>query len=209
MTSKTITLAFTGASGMPYGMRLLECLLQAGQHVNLVYSQAAQMVAKQEINLVLPARPQDAEKMLCAHFGTFAGELRVYGRDDWYAPMASGSNPGDAMVVCPCTMGTLGKIAAGISDDLITRSADVMLKEKCPLILVPRETPFSAIHLENMLRLSHAGAVILPPNPGFYTHPQSVQEIIDFVVARILDHLEVAHSLTERWGKERPSSRSQ
>ncbi|MGC2458674.1 MAG: flavin prenyltransferase UbiX [Gallionellaceae bacterium] len=198
---KTITLALTGASGLPYSMRLLECLLQSGQRVHLVYSQAAQIVAKQELDFTLPNRPQDAEKFLAERIGTFSGELRVYGRDDWYAPMASGSNPGDAMVICPCTMGTLGKIAGGISDDLITRAADVMLKEKRPLILVPRETPFSAIHLENMLGLSHAGAVILPPNPGFYHHPQSVQEIVDFVVARILDHLRVAHTLTKRWGE--------
>jgi flavin prenyltransferase len=197
---QVITLALTGASGMPYGMRLLECLLQGGMRVQLVYSQAAQIVAKQEMDLALPPRPQDAEKMLCERIGQFNGELRVYGKDDWYAPMASGSNPGDAMVVCPCTMGTLGKIAGGISDDLITRAADVMLKEKRKLILVPRETPFSAIHLENMLRLSHAGAVILPPNPGFYNHPESVQDIVDFVVARILDHLGVAHTLMERWG---------
>ncbi len=199
---KTITLALTGASGLPYSMRLLECLLQSGQRVHLVYSQAAQIVAKQELDFTLPNRPQDAEKFLAERIGTFSGELRVYGRDDWYAPMASGSNPGDAMVICPCTMGTLGKIAGGISDDLITRAADVMLKEKRPLILVPRETPFSAIHLENMLRLSHAGAVILPPNPGFYHHPQSVQDIVDFVVARILDHLGVAHKLVQRWGGE-------
>ncbi|MGA8149181.1 MAG: flavin prenyltransferase UbiX [Gallionellaceae bacterium] len=198
---KTITLALTGASGLPYSMRLLECLLQSGQRVHLVYSQAAQIVAKQELDFTLPNRPQDAEKFLAERIGTFSGELRVYGRDDWYAPMASGSNPGDAMVICPCTMGTLGKIAGGISDDLITRAADVMLKEKRPLILVPRETPFSAIHLENMLRLSHAGAVILPPNPGFYHHPQSVQDIVDFVVARILDHLRVAHTLIKRWGE--------
>lgn len=200
-TMKTITLALTGASGLPYSMRLLECLLQSGQRVHLVYSQAAQIVAKQELDFTLPNRPQDAEKFLAERIGTFSGELRVYGRDDWYAPMASGSNPGDAMVICPCTMGTLGKIAGGISDDLITRAADVMLKEKRPLILVPRETPFSAIHLENMLRLSHAGAVILPPNPGFYHHPQSVQDIVDFVVARILDHLRVAHTLIKRWGE--------
>lgn len=198
---KTITLAFTGASGMPYGMRLLACLLQAGQRVNLVYSQAAQVVASQELDLVLPARPQDAEKALVARLGGFTGELRVYGIQDWYAPMASGSNPGDAMVVCPCTMGTLGKIAGGIGDDLITRAADVMLKEKRPLILAPREMPFSAIHLENMLRLAHAGAVIMPPIPGFYHHPASVQDLVDFVVARILDHLGVAHQLTARWGE--------
>ena len=199
---KTIALALTGASGLPYGMRLLECLLQGGERVHLVYSQAAQIVAKQELSLTLPNRPQDAEKILVEHLGKFSGELRVFGRDDWYAPMASGSNPGDAMVICPCTMGTLGKIASGISDDLITRAADVMLKEKRPLILVPRETPFSAIHLDNMLKLSHAGAVILPPNPGFYHHPKSVQDIVDFVVARILDHLGVTQTLIKPWGAE-------
>ena len=116
--------------------------------------------------------------------------------------MASGSNPGDAMVVCPCSMGTLGKIAGGISDDLIARAADVMLKEKRTLILVPREMPFSSIHLENMLKLSHAGAVIMPPNPGFYHHPQSLQGIVDFVVARILDHLGVPQTLMKPWGEE-------
>lgn len=198
---KTINLAFTGASGLPYGIRLLECLLHSGQRVHLVYSQAAQIVAKQEMDCVLPNRPQEAEKMLGERLGKFSGELRVFGRDDWYAPMASGSNPGDAMVICPCTMGTLGKIANGMSDDLIARAADVMLKEKRQLILVPREMPFSAIHLENMLKLSHAGAVIMPPNPGFYNHPQSVQDIVDFVVARILDHLGVAQTLIKPWGE--------
>ncbi len=198
---KTITLAFTGASGLPYGMRLLACLLQSGQRVNLVYSLAAQIVANQEMGLVLPNRPQEAARALAEQLGEYTGELRVYGIQDWNAPMASGSNPGDAMVVCPCTMGTLGKIAGGIGDDLITRTADVMLKEKRPLILVPREMPLSAIHLENMLRLAHAGAVIMPPNPGFYHHPASVQDMVDFVVARILDHLDVAHNLMARWGE--------
>lgn len=199
---KTITLAFTGASGIPYGMRLLEGILQAGHRVNLVYSQAAQLVANQEMEIVLPGRPQDAVKSLTEQLGEFSGELRVYGIQDWYAPMASGSNPGDGMVVCPCTMGTLGKIAGGIGDDLICRAADVMLKEKRMLILAPREMPFSAIHLENMLRLAHAGAVIMPPNPGFYHRPGSVQDLVDFVVARILDHLGVAHQLTTRWGEK-------
>ena len=199
---KTITLAFTGASGLPYSMRLLECLLARGQRVHLVYSQAAQIVAKQELDFTLPSRAQDAEQIFAERLGKFSGELRVFGIQDWYAPMASGSNPGDAMVVCPCTMGTLGKIANGIGDDLIVRAADVMLKEKRALILVPPEMPFSAIHLENMLNLSHAGAVIMPPNPGFYHHPQSVQDIVDFVVARILDHLEVAHELMKPWGND-------
>lgn len=198
---KTIVLALTGASGLPYALRLLECLLQGGQRVHLVYSQAAQIVAKQELDFVLPNRPQDAEKILAERIGKVSGELRVFGRDDWFAPMASGSKPGDAMVICPCTMGTLAAVAAGLSDDLIARAADVMLKEKRPLILVPRESPFSAIHLENMLKLSHAGAVILPPNPGFYYHPQSVQDLVDFVVAKILDHLGVEHMLVKRWGE--------
>ena len=106
-TMKTITLALTGASGLPYGMRLLECLLQGGQRVHLIYSQAAQIVAKQELGVTLPSRPQDAEQFFNERFGKFSGELKVFGIQDWYAPMASGSNPGDAMVVCPCTMGTL------------------------------------------------------------------------------------------------------
>ena len=198
---KTITVALTGASGLPYGIRLIELLLKSGQRVHLVYSQAAQIVAKQEMDFTLPNRPQEAEKLLTDRIGTFSGELKVFGIQDWYAPMASGSNPGDAMVICPCTMGTLGKVANGISDDLIARAADVMLKEKRTLILVPREMPFSAIHLENMLKLSHAGAVIMPPNPGFYHHPQSVQDMVDFVVARILDHLGVAQTLMKPWGK--------
>lgn len=187
---------------MAYGLRLLECLLQGGVRVHLVYSQAAQIVAKQELALTLPGRPQDAAKMLCERLGVAGDELKVFGLQDWLAPMASGSNPGDAMAVCPCTMGTLGKIAAGISDDLITRTADVMLKERRSLILVPRETPFSAIHLENMLRLARAGAVVLPANPGFYHRPQRVQDLVDFVAARVLDHLGVPHTLVERWGRE-------
>lgn len=199
---KTITLAFTGASGMPYGMRLLECLLKSGIRVHLVYSQAAQIVAKQEMDMVLSNRPQDAERALCERLGEFGGALKVFGRDDWYAPMASGSNPGDAMVICPCTMGTLAKIAAGISDDLIARAADVMIKEKRTLILVPREMPFSEIHLENMLKLARTGAVIMPPNPGFYYQPDSVSELVDFVVARILDHLGVENTLLPRWGEK-------
>lgn len=198
---KTITLAFTGASGLPYGMRLLECLLQSGQRVYLIYSQAAQIVAKQELDCILPNRPQDAEKFLLERLGESGGKLKVFGIQDWYAPMASGSNPGDAMVICPCTMGTLGKIAGGISDDLIARAADVMLKEKRTLIIAPREMPFSAIHLENMLKLSRAGAIIMPPNPGFYHQPQSVQDMVDFVVARILDHLNISQTLIKPWAE--------
>ena len=120
--------------------------------------------------------------------------------------MASGSNPGDGMAICPCTMGTLGAIANGLADNLIERAADVMLKERRPLVLVPRETPLSAIHLENMLTLARAGAVILPPSPGFYTRPRSIDDLIDFVVARVLDHLAVPHALVPRWGEARGST---
>lgn len=202
--SPTICLALTGASGLPYGLRLLECLLEAGCRVQLLYSQAAQVVARQELNFELPSRPSDARAALLARFPTVDAEkLSVYGREEWFAPVASGSNPPDAMVVCPCSMGTLASIAQGLSDNLIERAADVVLKEGRKLVLVPRETPFSTIHLENMLRLTRAGAVILPPSPGFYHHPQSVQDIVDFVVARILDQLRVPHTLMQRWGDDR------
>lgn len=202
--SQTICLALTGASGLPYGLRLLECLLEAGCRVQLLYSQAAQVVARQELNFELPSRPSEARTALLARFPTVDGEkLSVYGREEWFAPVASGSNPPDAMVVCPCSMGTLASIAQGLSDNLIERAADVVLKEGRKLVLVPRETPFSAIHMENMLRLTRAGAVILPPSPGFYHHPQSVQDIVDFVVARILDQLRVPHTLMQRWGDDR------
>ncbi len=198
---ETVCLALTGASGLPYGLRLLECLLAADCRVQLLYSQAAQIVARQELDLELPSRPAEARAALLARLGLAEARLDVYGREEWFAPMASGSNPPDAMVICPCTMGTLAAVAAGLSDNLIARAADVALKEGRKLILVPRETPFSIIHLENMLRLARAGAVILPPNPGFYQHPQSIAELVDFVVARILDQLGVPHRLQARWGE--------
>ena len=199
---KTVCLAFTGASGMPYGIRLLECLLEAGCHVQLLYSQVAQVVARQEMDLELPARAAEAQTHFRERYAALPGKLDVYGREEWFAPVASGSNAPDAMVVCPCTMGTLASIAQGLGSNLIERAADVVLKEGRKLVLVPRETPFSAIHLENMLRLSRAGAVILPPNPGFYHHPKNIEALVDFVVARILDQLAVPHTLIPRWGEE-------
>jgi flavin prenyltransferase len=200
---QTVALAFTGASGMPYGLRLLECLLAARCRVFLMYSPAAQVVAKQECDLVLPAQPREALRLFGERFGARDGQLAVFAREDWLAPVASGSNPADAMAVCPCSMGTLGAIAHGLADNLIERAADVMLKERRPLVLVPRETPLSSIHLDNMSRLAHAGAVILPPSPGFYTRPRTVADIVDFVVARVLDQLRVAHDLVPRWGEDR------
>lgn len=201
---KTICLALTGASGMPYGIRLLECLLAAGCRVQLVYSQVAQVVARQEMALELPARASEAQAYFSERYAQLPGKLEVYGREEWFAPVASGSNPPDAMVVCPCTMGTLASIAQGLASNLIERAADVALKEGRKLVLVPRETPLSMIHLENMLRLARAGAVILPPNPGFYHLPGGVEDLVDFVVARILDQLAVPHELMQRWGNTEP-----
>jgi flavin prenyltransferase len=202
MMNKTVTLALTGASGMPYGIRLLECLLKSGSNVWLLYSQVAQIVAQQEMGLALPSRPKELEVFLRERFAAHTEQLRVFGREEWFAPVASGSNPPDAMVICPCTMGTLGAVAAGLADNLIERAADVVLKERRTLILVPRETPFSQVNLENMLKLARCGAVILPANPGFYHRPDSVGKLVDFVVARILDHLNIAHDLMPRWGDE-------
>jgi len=200
MSPKLVAVALTGASGMSYGIRLIECLIRAGVRVQVLYSQVAQIVARQETDLVLPSRASDVERELAARFGAASGQLAVYGREEWFAPLASGSNPPDAMVICPCTMGTLAAVAAGLAQNLIERAADVAMKEGRKLILVPRETPFSAIHLENMLRLARAGAVILPANPGFYHRPESVEALVDFVVARILDHLAVPNDLMRRWG---------
>lgn len=198
---KTITVALTGASGIPYALRLIECLLATRCRVYVLASQAAAVVAKQEMEITLPARAQELQAFLSLRFSAPPEQLQVFGREEWFAPIASGSNPPDAMVVCPCSMSTLAAIAAGLADNLIGRAADVVIKEGRKLILVPRETPFSAIHLENMLKLARLGVVILPANPGFYHHPQSVQDIVDFVVARILDQLAVPHSLLARWGE--------
>ncbi|MBI3563329.1 MAG: UbiX family flavin prenyltransferase [Gammaproteobacteria bacterium] len=197
----TIILAFTGASGVVYGVRLLECLLKAQRRVYLVFSKAAQMVFATETALDLPARPQDIKTFFAERFAAHPEQLAVFSRDDWMAPIASGSHSARAMVVCPCTSGTLAGIAAGVSDNLIERAADVMLKEQRQLILVPREMPFSAIHLENMLKLARLGVTIMPPNPGFYQRPKSIDDLVDFVVARLLDHLQVPQQLVPRWGQ--------
>jgi 4-hydroxy-3-polyprenylbenzoate decarboxylase len=199
---QTITVAITGASGVQYGLRLVEALVRTGHRVYLLVSQAGQVVMQMEAGLNAPARPKEAEAFFIHHFQAQPGQLRVFGRQEWTAPVASGSNPPDAMVVCPCTTGTLAKIAAGFSTDLIDRAADVTLKEGRKLILVVRETPFSVTHLENMLRLARAGAVIMPANPGFYFNPTRIEEIIDFMVARVLDHLRVEHQIGRRWGED-------
>ena len=199
--NKHIALALTGASGAPYSQRLLEVLLSKEITVHLMISAAARIVFADEIEWKLPARVGDVQKMLVEQFQCEPELLKVYGEQQWSSPLASGSHKVGTMIVCPCTMGTLSSIAIGSSDNLINRAADVMLKENRKLILVPRETPFSAIHLENMLKLSRLGVCILPPNPGFYFKPTQVSELVDFVVARILDQAGVEHQLQPCWGE--------
>ncbi len=200
MSRNAIALAMTGASGAAYGLRLLECLLHAGEQVYFMISAPGQVVIAMETDLKLPGRPDEMQEVLSARYHATPGQLRVFGKDQWTAPVASGSNAPRAMVVCPCTSGTLSAIAHGASNNLLERAADVMIKEHRKLILVPREMPLSVIHLENMLSLARQGVVMLPANPGFYYRPQRVEDLVDFVVARILDHLDIAHELTPRWG---------
>jgi 4-hydroxy-3-polyprenylbenzoate decarboxylase len=197
-----VTLAMTGASGAQYGLRLLECLLGAGREVYLLVSKPAQIVIGLETTLELPARAPDIARLLGRLYGAGPGQLHVLGREEWTAPLASGSGAPRSMVICPCTAATLGAIAAGSGHELIERAADVVLKERGKLILVLRETPLSVIHLENMVRLAQAGAVILPASPGFYHRPARVEDLVDFIVARVLDQLGVEHTLLPRWGME-------
>ena len=201
MNDNTISLAITGASGAPYGLRLLECLLQSDQRVYLMVSKAAQVVLATETELQVPGAPQQMQAFFSELFDARPGQLEVFGREQWMAPVASGSNAPRAMVVCPCSTGTLSAIAAGASNNLIERAADVMLKERRQMIIVPREMPLSAIHLEQMHKLSLMGVTMMPASPGFYHRPQSVDEMVDFVVARILDHLGLEHALLTRWGE--------
>jgi 4-hydroxy-3-polyprenylbenzoate decarboxylase len=196
-----VILALTGASGVQYALRLLECLLEKQTPVYLMVSKAAQIVLSMETDLKVPAKAAEMERFFSELYKAGAGQLKVFSQEQWTAPIASGSHKALSMVVCPCTTGTLAAIANGNSDNLLERAADVMLKEKRQLIMVVRETPFSHIHLENMLRLSQAGATIMPANPGFYHKPKKLEDIIDFMVARILDHLKISHNLQPSWGE--------
>ncbi len=195
-----VSVAWTGASGAAYGLRLVGCLLAAGVEVPLMVSRAARVVLAQETELALPGNTGAAEAALRAYYGETAGRLHLLGPEQWTSVVASGSSAPRAMAICPCSMGTLGSVAGGLSDNLVERAADVVLKEGGRLVMVPRETPFSAIHLENMLKLARLGVTILPAAPGFYHRPETVDELVDQVVARILDHLGVSHTLGPRWG---------
>jgi 4-hydroxy-3-polyprenylbenzoate decarboxylase len=199
--SRTITLAITGASGAQYGLRLLECLLAANCRVYLLISSAAQTVIATETDAELPAEFSAWPAYFQTRFSPAVGQLKIFARDDWFAPVASGSSAPSSMVICPCSTGTLSAIATGASNNLIERAADVALKERRQLILVPRETPYSQIHLQNMLTLTQMGAMILPASPGFYQRPQQIGQLVDFIVARILDQLGVQQNLQPRWGE--------
>ena len=200
MSQKRITLIMTGASGALYGLRLLEELVKAQGIISLLISRPAQIVINTETPYKVPSRASDAEVYFTELFKAAPNQIKVYEREQWMAPIASGSGVADATVVCPCTTGTLSSIAMGSSDNLIERAVDVALKERKKLILVVRETPFSDIHLENMLKLSRMGAVIMPANPGFYHKPESLDDIVDFMVARILEHLDIKQELLPMWG---------
>jgi len=180
-----LVIAITGCSGVVYGVRLLEACRKLGVETDLIVSQAAEKLLKLELG----KNVKDIRRLA----------TRNYSQDDLEAPLASGSVRTDGMVIAPCSMKTLGAIASGVADNLITRAADVTLKEDRPLVLVPRETPLNLIHLENMVKLRCAGATILPAMPGFYHRPKEISELVDFIVGKILDTLGVENQLYQRW----------
>ncbi|WP_328189424.1 flavin prenyltransferase UbiX [Marinobacter sp. OP 3.4] len=198
---RVINLAMTGASGAQYGLRLLQCLVAQDCRVNVMVSKAARVVLATETEVQLPASTAGALKVLQEYSGARDGQLTVFGHEDWFAPPASGSGEKAPLVICPCSTGSLSALATGASNNLIERAGDVALKERRPLILVPREAPYSEVHLENMLKLTRMGAVIMPASPGFYHKPGSVDDLVDFIVARLLDHLGLPQTLVPRWGE--------
>lgn len=200
---RPIVFAITGASGAPYAIRLLEQLIEARRQVQLVISTHGLRLLETETGVRSAAELRER-----VGAGGWDAHVTVFEDADRGAAPASGSALNAGMVICPCSMGTLSAISVGASRSLVERAADVALKERRPLVLVPRESPLSAIHLENMLRVTRAGAIVLPASPGFYHHPASIEDLVDFVVARVLDHLAVEHTLVRRWGDApRPSRR--
>ena len=197
VAERPIVVAITGASGAPYAVRLVEQLVERRQRVSLIVSDHGVRLLATEMGIA-------SVEALREHVGAerWDANIRVYDDRDRGAAPASGSALSAGMVICPCSMGTLSAIAVGASRSLVERAADVALKERRRLIVVPREAPYSAIHLENMLTLTRAGAVVMPASPGFYHRPTSIDDLVDFVVARVLDHLGVEHALVPRWGAE-------
>ncbi len=211
MTARHIVLAITGASGAIYGLRLTEELLRSGTRVTLLISRCGFMVLREECGLDWEGtNPEEVAEKAWDYFAAaismgrdetdFDPAIDYYADDDFLAPVASGSSAPDAMVVAPCSMGSLARIAAGLSGTLLERSADCMLKEGRPLVLVPRETPLSAIHLENMLKLARLGVRIVPAMPGFYGKPETMDDLVNFLVGKVLDQLGVEHNLYKKWG---------
>jgi 4-hydroxy-3-polyprenylbenzoate decarboxylase len=194
-SGRPLALAITGASGAPYWVRLLEILLKANREVHVVASSNAGTVSGAELGLDFEAALEKARSA-----AGDKGTLRVFDRGDFFAPMASGSARMAGMVICPCSTGTLARIAQGTSEDLISRAADVCLKERRKLVVVPRETPLSLVHLRNMVSLTEAGGVVLPAMPGFYNRPEGIAGLVDFVVQRILDQLDLDVNISPRWG---------
>ncbi len=196
-----VLIAVTGASGSLYAMRLAQVLVEQGLGVDFIFSKASLLVIATETELSLPPKSKAQQNYLTEYLHAKDGQVRVFDRENWMAPWASGSGQPGPVVICPCSTGTLSAIATGASNNLIERAADVALKERRKLILVPRETPFSEIHLNNMLTLTRMGAVILPAAPGFYHQPQSISDLIDFVVARIMNQLTLPQNLMPGWGE--------
>jgi 4-hydroxy-3-polyprenylbenzoate decarboxylase len=195
-----ITVSITGASGAPYALRLIECLVAANVQIYVLCSSAARVVLDTEVGVKIPGSPDGATQFLSEKFKARPSQITVFGKEQWFSPVASGSAAPKKMIVCPCSTGTLAAITLGMSDNLIERAADVVIKERGQLILVVRESPFSTIHLQNMLTLSQMGVTIMPAAPGFYHHPQSINDLIDFMVGRMLDHLSIEQSIIPRWG---------
>jgi 4-hydroxy-3-polyprenylbenzoate decarboxylase len=194
----------TGASGAPYARRLLQVLLEGGHQVKLVVTESAERVLAIELDLRLEGPLDERAEQWRSFLGRPAGDraLELFHTRDMAASISSGSFPTSGMVVIPCSMGTLARIAAGVSSSLVERAADVTMKERRPLVLVPREAPLNEIHLENMLRLRRAGVDILPAAPGFYHRPRTIDDLVDFIVARVLDRLRVENQLFRRWTGE-------
>lgn len=194
-----ITLAVTGASGSGYFLRLLQSLIDADLQVYLLLSDAAKIVLRTEENEDWPEDVAELNLFLENRYQAKAGQITALTAKDWFSPVASGSSAPGKMIVCPCSCGTLASIAQGLSNNLIERAADVVLKERGKLIVMPRETPFSIIHLRNMLTLSELGVTVMPLAPGFYHQPKTIHDLQDFMVARVLDHLNIPHKISKRW----------
>jgi len=200
MKKDAITLAITGASGAIYGLNLLKWLVRYYQQVHLLISDAGRIVIATEMDLKLPESPAKIEAKLAEFIGCNKDIIKVYAKENWYSPVASGSAAPKQMVVCPASMGCISAIATGASNNLMERAADVVLKEKGQLILLPREMPFNTIHLRNLLSLSEAGATIMPASPGYYTKPRDINDLVDFVSSRILNHLGIENEIVQAWG---------